>query len=52
MTDVDGRIWSTLSRYCGWVILECGTLVGARWDVQFAVTRSVAAYKPSSFHNG
>ena len=26
--DVDGRIWSTLSRYCDWVILasECGTL--------------------------
>ena len=30
--DVDGRIWSTLSRYCGWVILECGTWAGARWD--------------------
>ena len=27
--DVDGRIWS---RYCGWVILECGTLAGARWN--------------------
>ena len=28
--DVDGRIWSTLSRYCGWIILECWTLAGAR----------------------
>ena len=28
---VDDRIWSTLSRYCGCIILECGTLAGARW---------------------
>ena len=36
MTDTDGRIWSTSSRYCSCIILECGT-------VQFAVTRGVAA---------
>ena len=42
--DVDGQIWSTSSRYCGYIILECGTLAGARWDVQFVVTHSVAAY--------
>ena len=29
--DVDDRIWSTLSRYCGCIILECRTLAGARW---------------------
>ena len=29
--DVDGWIWSTLSRYCGCIILECGTLAGVRW---------------------
>ena len=29
--DVSGRIfWSTLSRYCGCIILECGMLAGTR----------------------
>ena len=28
MTDVDGRIWSTSSRHCSCIILECGTSAG------------------------
>ena len=51
--DVDGRIWSTLSRYCGWVILECGTLAGARWDSSLRLRAAWAhTCMPSSFHNG
>ena len=43
MTDVDGRMWSTLSRYCGWVILEFGMLVA---KLHFSPVSSLALPVP------
>ena len=53
MTDVDGRIWSASSRYCGCIILECGTLAGARWvsSLRLRVAWPRTACVRKSFHN-
>ena len=41
--DVDGWIWSTLSRYCGCIVLKYAVRWLGQKSVQFVVMRAVAA---------